>query len=90
MGRTKPYRPLVDQRLDPPPALPEPDALDRTAQQVRIDRAGHATVHRLTRAWTTLGGRTYRTRCTTTLTAAQGAILTTHKATCEDCARGAA
>jgi hypothetical protein len=81
------YRTAQDRRLAPPPALPGPDALEQTARQVRIDGLG-AVVHRLRAAVAVSSGRWYETACGESLTAFEGAILTTQDASCHYCLTG--
>lgn len=62
-----------------------PDLLDRTARQVRLPGG---IVHKLRDADTSpLGGRRYWTVCGRMLTAAEGAVLTTHEVFCSCCER---
>ena len=63
------------------------DELDRTARQVRIDRAG-STVHDVHDSFLDPSGMAYLTRCDYVMTKAEGAILTTREATCGPCLRG--
>lgn len=94
MGSPKPYRPAADQKPAPPPPLPGTDELDRTARQVRVDGSPEydhpSTVHRLRGQPYTVAelGRHYRIMCGGTLTAFEGAILTTREATCGRCLAG--
>lgn len=79
----------ASMRLDPPPALPGPDELDRTARQVYVDRYDELPIHALRgEPYGTAWGRQYRTVCDTTLAAADGAMLTTREATCGSCLAG--
>jgi hypothetical protein len=84
MASDYPYgRNKLDKRPDPPPPRSEPDELDRTARQVRLDHEGTA-VHRVTNVWR-CGRIIYRTACDDVMSKQEGAILTTREATCEAC-----
>jgi len=63
-----------------------PDLLDRTARQVRLPGG---IVHALRKADSNSlgGGRRYWTACGRMLTAAEGAVLTTHEVFCSCCER---
>lgn len=61
------------------------DQIDRTARQVRLRQAVHLLAGEPLSA---PDGRRYRTRCGPTLTAAQGAVLTTVHANCWACVPG--
>lgn len=82
------YRATLDRRTAPPPALPGPDELDRTARQVRLDYEG-ATVHRLAASWPAPSSWVvYETVCGEMFSRAEGAILTTREAGCHGCQEG--
>lgn len=59
------------------------DAIDETARQVR----SASEVHKLVQAVTDpiVGRRQYKTRCLRYLYNDEGAVLTTHEATCREC-----
>lgn len=62
------------------------DLLDRTATQVRLP--GGVVHKRKGSSFVPNIGRRYRTACGHTLTAAQGAVLTTHPVNCVNCQNG--
>lgn len=72
----------LNRRPAPPPALPGPDELDRTARQVRIPTGVTHTLHA---ADSTQVGRRYWTACGHLLLAANGAMLTTRDVDCGGC-----
>ncbi len=79
---------VTRMRLEPPPPSDQPDVLDLTARQVRIDSdAGHATHALLGQPHSTELGRQYRTVCNATLARIAGAILTTRAVTCSGCGK---
>jgi len=85
MASDYPYgRNKLDKRPDPPPPLTEPDELDRTARQVRLDHED-VTVHALREVFHGETGPWYITECEDVMSKAEGAILTTREATCEAC-----
>lgn len=90
MGHAQtPYRPFAARSLDPPLPSGLPDALDLLARQVRVGDREDAPVHRLDgEPYGMPWGRQYQTVCDTTLTAHEGAMLTTREATCEGCLAG--
>lgn len=88
MGSQMPYRTSGDRRPIRPPASGDPDQLDRTAQQVRIDHENTA-VHRVRHTWLDpWSGAIYQTACDETLSKIGGAILTTREVDCGSCLNG--
>lgn len=68
------------------------DVITRTARQVRLPGTpGHpepATHGRARARFTPVAGHFYRTVCGMTLTATEGAMLTTREVSCPVCLRG--
>jgi hypothetical protein len=76
--------------LVPPPPSGLPDVVALMARGVRVDMADNPSpVHDLVgEPYGTPWGRQYRVACNRTLSANEGAMLTTRRTTCEACLRG--